>query len=535
MTDLAKLVVTLEAQNAKYLKSLAQSEKRMKRFEGSTKKSLGNIKTLFAGLGSAVLFKGIIDATAEQESAVRQLEQGLITTGGVVGQSLDELRAKAAELQKITTFGDEEIIRAQSQLVTFTKITGQEFDKTIELAADLSTRFGTDLKSSVIQLGKALNDPVANLSALSRSGIQFTETQKDMIKQLVESNRLVDAQTIILKELETQFGGSAVAARDTFGGALTGLKNVLGDFLEGEGGLDSAKTSVEELTKTLEDPSVKSGIDVFITGTIGALAKFAEAVAFIATNTKKVAENLARLSGATSTVEDIDRRIGVLRASITSFIRFLDKPVVMRLGFDDDQVRQGIERMQKEIADLEQKRSILDGSALAGAAGTGASGATTNTGITKLDTATESAAGSLKVFQATLDKINNTAGTLTAENVQFSDLTRFTAEARTAQVGGDNAKALKLAEQGAKAVELLKESGKESTLVLSGALKKLDAIAAKATAGEADKKEEAPVVGILEIKGLGKEVSIQGDSNQIKDFVQQLTGALKAEAVAVSG
>lgn len=529
MTDLAKLVVTLEAQNAKYLKSLAQSEKRMKRFEGSTKKSLGNIKTLFLGLGGVALFKGIIDATAEQEAAVKQLEQGLITTGGVVGQSLDQLRAKASELQKVTIFGDDEFIRAQSQLVTFTKITGQEFDKTIELAADLSTRFGTDLKSSVIQLGKALNDPVANLSALSRSGIQFSDTQKEMIKDLVESNRLIDAQTIILKELETQFGGSARAARDTFGGSLKGLQGAFGDLLESEGGLNDAKDQIEELTKLLQDPATIETVNTLTSAFLGLAGGISNVVIEYVNLNKQIGLNLAALTGNLSETDRIKQEIkDVDRALKGGF----NVPIKFIFTNDDElkAIREKLVKEQQEIA------FQLTGSVPTAAGDKpGAPGAATNTSVTKLDTATESAAGSLKVFQATLDKINNTAGTLTAENVQFSDLTRFTAEARTAQVGGDNAKALKLAEQGAKAVELLKESGKESTLVLSGALKKLDAIAAKATAGEADKKEEAPVVGILEIKGLGKEVSIQGDSNQIKDFVQQLTGALKAESVAVSG
>jgi len=103
---------------------------------------------------------------------------------------------------------------------------------------------GTDLKSAAIQLGKALNDPIANLSALSRSGIQFSKSQKAMVKELVESNKMVEAQKIILAELDTQFGGSARAARDTMGGALSALGNKFGDLFEASGKTSKAIADV---------------------------------------------------------------------------------------------------------------------------------------------------------------------------------------------------------------------------------------------------------------------------------------------------
>jgi hypothetical protein len=88
-----------------------------------------------------------------------------------------------------------------------------------------------DLKGASIQLGKALNDPVANLSALSRSGIQFSEEQKEVIKSMAETGRLAEAQTLILDELNNQYGGSAEAAAKADGG-FTQLANSFGDLQE---------------------------------------------------------------------------------------------------------------------------------------------------------------------------------------------------------------------------------------------------------------------------------------------------------------
>ena len=83
-------------------------------------------------------------------------------------------------------------------------------------ALDMSEVMQQDLKSSLLQIGKALNDPIANMGALSRAGVQFNQSQKDLIKSLWESGNSIQAQEIILKELESEFGGAAVAARAHF-------------------------------------------------------------------------------------------------------------------------------------------------------------------------------------------------------------------------------------------------------------------------------------------------------------------------------
>ena len=133
---------------------------------------------LIAGLGIGTFFKAVVDKTIRQEKAVKQLETVLTSTGGAAGRTSEQMQAYAASLQAATTFGDEAIIEAQAMLATFTDIQGVNFDKTTDMILDLSTAMGQDLKTSTIQLGKALNDPIANLGALSRTGIQFSEAQK---------------------------------------------------------------------------------------------------------------------------------------------------------------------------------------------------------------------------------------------------------------------------------------------------------------------------------------------------------------------
>ena len=190
---------------------------------------------LTAGLTLPIAALGVssVNAFDKQAKAIAQVEAGLKSTQGQVGLTSAELQKMASDLQNTSLFGDEEILKdVTAQLLTFTNITGSAFNRTQQAALDLSTRLDGDLKSSAIQLGKALNDPVANLSALSRSGIQFSNAQKETINALVSTNQMAEAQTLILDELEKQYGGSAAAAAKAGKGPLTQLGNTLGDISE---------------------------------------------------------------------------------------------------------------------------------------------------------------------------------------------------------------------------------------------------------------------------------------------------------------
>jgi predicted nuclease with TOPRIM domain len=240
---------------------------RMRELRGSTSQLRGGFdglkgmlsKGLAIGVavqGARQLFdigKRAVQAFTEQAQAVEKVSQAIKSTAGAAGFSLSQLREEASELQKRTLFGDEEILNnATAQLLTFTNIANDEFMRTQRVALDLSTVLDGDLKSASIQLGKALNDPVANLSALSRSGIQFSAAQKEVIKDLANSNRLAEAQSVILDELERQYGGQAEAAARV-GGGWQQLGNVLGDTMEELGGFITALFNTDQATSGLMD------------------------------------------------------------------------------------------------------------------------------------------------------------------------------------------------------------------------------------------------------------------------------------------
>jgi hypothetical protein len=102
-------------------------------------------------------------------------------------------------------------------LLTFRNLTktagelGGSFDRATKAAIDMAAAGFGSAESNATQLGKALNDPIKGITALNRAGIQFTEDQKDLIQSLVDSGKVLEAQDLILKEIESQVGGTAAA------------------------------------------------------------------------------------------------------------------------------------------------------------------------------------------------------------------------------------------------------------------------------------------------------------------------------------
>jgi hypothetical protein len=214
---------------------------------------LGAASRAFQGLGRAMAVP--ISAAIEQERVERQLEAVLKSTGAAAGLNSEQLTDMAASMQRATTFGDEAIIGAQNLLLTFTNIGGAGgiFERTTGVVLDVASAMGMDLKSASVQVGKALNDPATGLSMLTRVGITFTDSQKDLIKSLQASGDVAGAQTVILQELERQFGGSAEAASETFGGSLTQLKNNFGDLMESVGDFMVQNEGVKALMKAVSE------------------------------------------------------------------------------------------------------------------------------------------------------------------------------------------------------------------------------------------------------------------------------------------
>lgn len=159
-------------------------------------------------------------AAAESNDALAQVESRLASMGNASGKTSEQLQESAKALQGLSTFDDDDIMRnVTNALLTFGKVSGEQFDRGQRAAVDMATSLKMDLQAAAILTGKALNDPVKGITDLTRAGFSLTAEQKTAIKTAMEQNRIFDAQNIILGELETQFKGAGAAARSAVPGA----------------------------------------------------------------------------------------------------------------------------------------------------------------------------------------------------------------------------------------------------------------------------------------------------------------------------
>lgn len=190
-----------------------------------------------AAAGAATVAFGVasVKAFEESQNAIAQTEAVLKSTGNAAGVTAEQVTKLATSLQKQTKFSDEDVRSAENLLLTFTSIGKDIFPDATKTVLDMSTALGQDLKSSSVQLGKALQDPINGITALRRVGVNFTDDQQAVIAKLVETGKTAEAQRLIIAELNKEFGGSAAAAGDTFAGKIEKLKNQFNDLQEDVG------------------------------------------------------------------------------------------------------------------------------------------------------------------------------------------------------------------------------------------------------------------------------------------------------------
>lgn len=192
-------------------------------FGGRVKAVIGATAALAVG-GSAVGFlKDSISEARESQKVAALTAQVIKTTGGAANVTAKQMGNLSTAISNKTGIDDEQIQSGANMLLTFknirneagknNKIFNQAAGITTDMAAAMAAASGgqIDLKSSSIQVGKALNDPVKGITALSRVGVTFTDQQKKQIKTLVASGDTLGAQKIILRELKSEFGGAAAA------------------------------------------------------------------------------------------------------------------------------------------------------------------------------------------------------------------------------------------------------------------------------------------------------------------------------------
>ena len=199
--------------------------------------------------GAVAFLNKSLGVFAERQADANLLAAGLKKIGAATGD-LQKLQKVASDLGDQTLFNQEDFTQGFALLTSFRAIGQDSFERVATAAADMAATTKQDVNSSLLQLAKALENPVEGMSALSRSGTTFTQVQKDIVKGLVETNRTFEAQNYILGLVEEQYKGNARAAAVGLAGAQDTLSESIRDFNEvvGQIALEPAITATNALT-----------------------------------------------------------------------------------------------------------------------------------------------------------------------------------------------------------------------------------------------------------------------------------------------
>lgn len=218
-----------------------------KDFDEFGKKSKRGLGTAALGIGAVIgLVKGgmgFVKAGEAANTANARIEQ-IGTSMDMFGDETKIVSRRLidfAAVQARRTGADRNAIKeGQALMLTFREIgqtaddAGGNFDRATLAAIDLAAAGFGSVQSNSIQLGKALNDPIKGMAALSRSGVTFTDVEKEMIKEMVEANNILGAQDFILSAIEGQVQGTAEATRnssDVMAESFSAVKEAVGIVL----------------------------------------------------------------------------------------------------------------------------------------------------------------------------------------------------------------------------------------------------------------------------------------------------------------
>ena len=191
----------------------------------------------------------------------------------VAQMSKDELIDLADSLSTLTKFEDDTVIGAETMLLQFKTISRDVFPEATELALDLATRLKTDAAGGAQLLGKALVAPGEGLLRLKQAGVTFTDAQEKLIDKLMATNKIADAQRVIMDAVQASVGGAARAAGATAAGKWEIFKNQIGNVKEKLGTplLGALAQVGQKLSESLASPTVQATIDK-VAGGIGMVA-----------------------------------------------------------------------------------------------------------------------------------------------------------------------------------------------------------------------------------------------------------------------
>ena len=202
--------------------------------------------TAAIGLGAAAL--------GSYAGAQRDVQRSLAGIGRASGVTVGDVNAIAGQGASPLGLSISEAREFASALAATGKIGREEIGSLVKLGHDFAATLGADSKEAAQQLASAFSDPIRGADQLNqRLGFMDAATQRQ-IRNLVEQNRVAEAQRIIIDGIRS----SVVGANDVTGfwaKTWTVIANAISNSYDWLGRILSRATGIGE---TLEDQYAKA-------------------------------------------------------------------------------------------------------------------------------------------------------------------------------------------------------------------------------------------------------------------------------------
>lgn len=298
------MIVTLAMNASKYSNGLRKAAKDTTTFSRFSSTAFNLVRGAMVSLTLATLryIPVLANMGAESRKADIQLRFMLQNMEGIsaaTDKTVKRLAAYADKVSTLTGIDDEQVKAVQRKLLVFKTLRktadelGGTFDRTTSAAIDLAAAGFGSMETNAVKLGRVLQNPVANLNALNRAGITFTEGEKRKITALQESGRLLEAQDLILKSVEGRVKGLAEASATPFD-RMKQQFNQIGDAI-GEAMLPNLESMNKEISKWLSTPQGKKDVKDITDGFV-AMAGAIKEVANFLRDVKKILDAITKFN-----------------------------------------------------------------------------------------------------------------------------------------------------------------------------------------------------------------------------------------------
>ena len=249
--------------------------------------------TIGAMTGFTVAARKLVGIGIEYERQMLRMEATTMNLGRAANFTVGQLESLAQSLAASTLASVAQTRELVTILNTFGGIAPDVFERTAQAAIGMANVFGGAVETNARQLGRLLEDPLRNMDALRRTGIQFTQDERRRLEVLRRTFRAQEAQNMVLDKFNTIIGVSQGQARG-LAGQLDTTQQIFQNFTErlavSSGITQRVADQIELVNKALSELLSNEELILKFGNSLAAFAETgARVLAFLAENIEGIA------------------------------------------------------------------------------------------------------------------------------------------------------------------------------------------------------------------------------------------------------